>query len=917
MKLKSLFIGFLSIVWLQSALALTPRVTFEKPSRAVIRDSERWELLVVKFTEGSGIRLRNGELVSRTDADLSELDELIKLYPDVRIARLFSRSEADYDREKITGQLNTGRELANLNLYYAFGPDNRMEATRLLQDLLALDIVECAYAEPKPELPSIQTPPFLLPPSYVESQDYLEASPIGVNAYAAWNEPGGKGQNVKFIDVELAWVWTHEDLAEPFHQGGTPSTATSYRDHGTAVMGEVAGLENDFGITGIAPLTTIGGQAINIDDYPDNVGLHFDLASAALDPGDIWLIELHAVGPDGDLIAMEWWQANYDAIANSTAQGRICVEAAGNGNANFDDPVYDGRFDRNVRDSLAIIVGAGTPYAMEPEYFTCYGSRVDLNGWGSAIYTTGYGDLYASEGEDLWYTADFGGTSGASPMIVGVCCAAQSIYKELTDAVLSPEDLRAAMVETGAPQPQPVTWHIGPRPNLETLLQHEIFDVEGVFLDRSVFNCSAEVTVTVRHPEQSGSVTVTATSLNEPAGEILTLNETDPGVFRGTFTLTTSASQPGDGQISVDNGDEITVDYAPLSDSAQADTDCIPATISDISISEIGDTYVTISWTTNEPTTSQLVYGQGSPTITVGDLEMTTSHSVQITELSECTDYSFYLECHDLGDNITIADNGGAYHGFLTWERFIYLSEPLDTDPGWIISGGQWGFGQPTGSGGAHGSPDPVSGYTGDTVYGYNLSGDYASNLPEYHLTTTVIDMSDAQGSTLRFQRWLGVEQPLYDHAYIRISNDNTTWHDVWTNSAEVTDSQWTPLEYDISQWADGEPSVTIRWTMGTTDTAWEYCGWNIDDIEISSISPCSAVTPTPTPECVRDGDVNDSGDVTAGDAQLTFQIALGSYTPSPEEACAADCNGDTEVTAGDAQMVFMKALGSGSCIDD
>lgn len=245
----------------------------------------------------------------------------------------------------------------------------------------------------------------------------------------------------------------------------------------------------------------------------------------------------------------------------------------------------------------------------------------------------------------------------------------------------------------------------------------------------------------------------------------------------------------------------------------------------------------------------------------------------------------------------------------------VVMAWNLDTDPGWTISGGQWAYGQPLGQGGSHGSPDPGSGYTGNNVYGYNLAGDYANSIPEYHLTTTALDFSDIQGSLLKFQRWLGVEQPSYDHAYIRISNDGTTWHDVWTNTSEVSDSNWILMEYDISQWADAESTVYIRWTMGTTDSMWAFCGWNIDDIEIWGVS--TAVQPTATPNpCVHHGDVNFNGGVTAEDAQMAFLIALGSYTPTYEESCAADCNGDDTVTAGDAQLIFQTALGIGNCVD-
>ena len=157
----------------------------------------------------------------------------------------------------------------------------------------------------------------------------------------------------------------------------------------------------------------------------------------------------------------------------------------------------------------------------------------------------------------------------------------------------------------------------------------------------------------------------------------------------------------------------------------------------------------------------------------------------------------------------------------------------LDSDPGWIAEGA-WAWGQPTGSGGEYGGPDPTSGYTGNNVYGYNLYGDYDNDMAEMSLTTTAIDCRYLKSTMLKFRRWLGVEQPIYDHAYLKVSTDNINWDTiVWQNTGEITETLWSLREYDISSVADGEETVYIRWVMGTTDGGWMYCGWNIDDIEI------------------------------------------------------------------------------------
>jgi hypothetical protein len=140
----------------------------------------------------------------------------------------------------------------------------------------------------------------------------------------------------------------------------------------------------------------------------------------------------------------------------------------------------------------------------------------------------------------------------------------------------------------------------------------------------------------------------------------------------------------------------------------------------------------------------------------------------------------------------------------------------------------------PTGGGGAYGENDPTSGHTGSNVLGYNLAGDYPNNMSESHLTTTAIDCSAMQGTVLKFWRWLNVEQPAYDHAYVRVStNGGASWTTVWTNASEITDAAWTQVTYDISALVDGQPNVLIRWTMGTTDSSWTFSGWNIDDVEL------------------------------------------------------------------------------------
>jgi hypothetical protein len=192
----------------------------------------------------------------------------------------------------------------------------------------------------------------------------------------------------------------------------------------------------------------------------------FQEAVDTLNPGDVWLIELQMYPPiTGQATPMEWLQVNYDVIFTGVfADGVVCVEAGANGSQNLDAPIWDGVFDRNVRDSGAIMVAAGTPVGRIAEWFTNYGSRMDAHAWGSQIVTTGYGDLYNGGPLTTHYTAGFSGTSGASPMVTGTALCLQGIAKAQLGFTMAPLTLRNLITTTGIPHLG--GQYIGPRPDL-------------------------------------------------------------------------------------------------------------------------------------------------------------------------------------------------------------------------------------------------------------------------------------------------------------------------------------------------------------------------------------------------------------------------------------------------------------------
>jgi len=237
----------------------------------------------------------------------------------------------------------------------------------------------------------------------------------------------------------------------------------------------------------------------------------------------------------------------------------------------------------------------------------------------------------------------------------------------------------------------------------------------------------------------------------------------------------------------------------------------------------------------------------------------------------------------------------------------------MSSNPGWTTDG-LWAYGQPTGGGGQYGDPDPTSGATGSNVYGYNLSGDYENDLSETHLTTTAIDCSGLSGVSLSFQRWLNVEQPAYDHAYLRVSNDGSSWTTIWENTAEVTDTAWSLQTHDISAVADDQAAVYIRWTQGTTDGSWQYSGWNIDDVVVSGDTsvggpgdcnangiPDECDIASGTSQDCNTNSVPDECDIASGTSQDTNTNGI------PDECESTDCNNngvpdDQDISGGTSQ---------------
>lgn len=511
-KLKTfqlLFASILSVTLVSHSMA-HERTPLEK-FKHYEHDAETEVIhIVVKFKEGTGVRMRNGvlALVQKKSGTVKRMPAGVTagMVSDDSIAvsqlahnhghsvkRLINRTEEELDELKEKGEAKTNTKLSNLNLYYKISVNSKSKFANvkdLVKKLNTIKSVEIAYAAPKPSMATIpqkilpptagQTAitPAAVTPNYKSQQGYLDGpSRNGVNAQNAWVYPGARGKNVKVFDVEGAWQLTHEDFPSLINNLRTNTTISGWLEHGTAVLGVMAGTDNGIGVTGIASNASYGVSSFN--DRTSAVAA-ITTAAVAAGPGGIILIEMHTTGPittqcacnntQCNYVPMEYYQAYYDTIKTATANGVIVLSAAGNGSINMDHPTYKNSFNRSVRDSGSIMVAASLSSRNAPACFTNYGSRIDVHGWGQRVVTTGYGDLL-NGGSNQKYTRSFSGTSSATPIVAGSAASIQGARLAKGLKPFNSLEMRKLLVSTGTPQAFNNSVKIGPLPNIRAAIE--------------------------------------------------------------------------------------------------------------------------------------------------------------------------------------------------------------------------------------------------------------------------------------------------------------------------------------------------------------------------------------------------------------------------------------------------------------
>lgn len=439
--------------------------------------------LILKFKNEANLPYQDGiEKFIKEEKNDPELIGILAEYPNVTINRLFN----SLNPKEIK---NLGKEIkdsdhisSNLLNYYIVETQDDIDVQALLTKIEKSSLVETAYlqeeeAPPAERLPNLSVNPYDEP--RLTRQGYLEPAPLGINAPYAWSIKGGDGKGTTFVDMEYGWLFSHEDLVNQKIELISGQNKSEHHDHGTSVLGIVSAEDNNIGGIGIAPKAKV--KVVSQIRENGNYNTADAILSAVnnMQAGDILLLEAQATYDgygDKNYFPVEVKPDIFDAIRMGTNKGIIIIEAGANGGNDLDQ--FRDRNGKQVlnrnspdfKDSGAIMVGAASARVPHKRsYFSNYGSRVDVYGWGNAVDTT---DAKPSEFITNLYTSSFAGTSSASPIIAGAAASIQGIAKNNQGKVYTPSQIRAILSDpsTGTKSNDPISDKIGVLPDLKAIL---------------------------------------------------------------------------------------------------------------------------------------------------------------------------------------------------------------------------------------------------------------------------------------------------------------------------------------------------------------------------------------------------------------------------------------------------------------
>ena len=400
--------------------------------------------------------------------------------------------------------LNSGDDHADLASYYSYplAKENAVRALDFAKAVKKLPEVEVVYLQQKPISPATVNIDVGSAACPWCGDHFRETALRGTNQRYAWTFPGGKGEGMKYADLENGWNAAHEDFPRaPLLTMPPGYSFPSGGSHGTSVVGIVSAPHNGIGVDGGAPAAAVRPMSkFEVGQVDTTFPNRFDTAtsfiSANLSTGDVLLIEFSWRYDPLANCSAQTNEANYPAEADPnwfyffkilSGNGIVVVETGANHGLSLDNPCFGNRFDRSSRDSGSILVGGmvgangftgcGTPGPAFNNWAgtgnSNYGSRFDASAWASCIATLS-GEIGVA-GANTMYTTDFGGTSGAGPIVTSAILSMQGIQKAQNSRVFNPFQLRWLIKNFGTPSAS-AAQNVGWQPDMKKTIDWMLAD---------------------------------------------------------------------------------------------------------------------------------------------------------------------------------------------------------------------------------------------------------------------------------------------------------------------------------------------------------------------------------------------------------------------------------------------------------
>ena len=324
-------------------------------------------------------------------------------------------------------------------------------------------------------------------PDYVPLQTYLEEPGPryqGMNVRKAWaKQVTGKGARVHFSDGGL--FPQHEDLRGNRNLKIITLQPNGDPGHGTKSVGILLATPNGFGMTGMCHAS----ELYLYNNQARDASLHSQTPKDLLrhvEPGDIVAINRQSAHPDvlstflPSLHESDWW----DMAKALTERGAVVIFAAGNGSsktiadkgttAGYGVSLADWPYFHDHGEADAIVIGACQSWDGKPHQYSNFNyPHWMLNAWGDSVATLGKGALQDKSADDRDYTANYGGTSSATPLVAGALSLIQSYAMEQHHLYLNTSQMHLLVMQAGyrdATLPHSAVLPMGARPNVHAAL---------------------------------------------------------------------------------------------------------------------------------------------------------------------------------------------------------------------------------------------------------------------------------------------------------------------------------------------------------------------------------------------------------------------------------------------------------------